>query len=604
MTEHVQPAPGPRDQRPLLIGAMTLLALVMVFLAPMALDYYTVNILIRACLYAVAALTVDMLWGYTGILTFAQGTFFGIGAYAVGLVFTHYGFSPTTAVLAFLGALVAAALVAAIVGWFAFWHGASPLYAGVVTLVLPIIVVQLLYSGGTLTGSSSGLVGFEAFDLEIETWFYIAGTLAVLTTATLTIVVRSDVGRVLVAIRENETRCSYLGINAPRIKIVLFTAMAMVAAMAGYVFTCFGMVVAPEMTGLVFGTELIIYTALGGRGTLVGPLLGTIGIDGISSYLSGELPYLWKLIVGTVFVAVIILLPRGLIPTLGSLLGGFRRRETARVSGLRLRRVEPKGFASQSGAMALAISGLDRRYGSLKVLSGVELTVGSGELLSVVGPNGAGKTTLMRCISDGHERTAGHVAINGNGIGRLSPHRIVELGLGRSFQNTSLFETLTVADCLRLARTRWERPHLFTRSREICLPEAALRVVEATGLDAMLDHETRNLSHGMKRALELSMVIALEPSVLLLDEPTAGLTKPERMMVGSILVDLCRSESVSVVIIEHDLDFVREISSRVVVLHQGAVLIDGTVDEVVSSELVHAVYAGKGAAGQDERAPA
>jgi branched-chain amino acid transport system permease protein len=168
----------------------------------------------------------------------------------------------------------------------------------------------------------------------------------------------------------------------------------------------------------------------------------------------------------------------------------------------------------------------------------------------------------------------------------------VGFGIGRSFQTTSLFEALTVAECLRLARYRLDGAYRLSHAPTLALPDAARHVITATELDRELGIECRHLSHGMKRALELAMVLALEPSVLLLDEPTAGLTKPERTLIGSILVDLVQREGLCTLIIEHDLDFVREISTRIIVLHQGKVLLDGSVAEVVTSELVRTIYAG------------
>jgi branched-chain amino acid transport system permease protein len=169
---------------------------------------------------------------------------------------------------------------------------------------------------------------------------------------------------------------------------------------------------------------------------------------------------------------------------------------------------------------------------------------------------------------------------------------VVGFGIGRSFQTTSLFETLTVAECLRLARQRLDGTRMLSYAPMLALPDSARRVIIATGLDQQLAIECRYLSHGMKRALELAMVLALEPSVLLLDEPTAGLTKAERTLIGSILVDLVQREGLCTLIIEHDLEFVREISTRIIVLHQGKVLLDGSVAEVVGSELVRTIYAG------------
>jgi len=192
-------------------------ALLLVALGPYVLPDFMVNNLIRGFLYAAVALTVDILWGYTGILTFGQSAFFGIGAYSAGLIFTHMGFTPEHAALAFAAGIAVSVVVAMLVGWLAFYHGASPLYASVVTLVLPIIVAQILYSGGTFTGSSSGLSGFDSFSIEINTWFWIAGAFLIMVTAGAWLFVRSDAGRILVAIRENESRCEYLGINVSRV---------------------------------------------------------------------------------------------------------------------------------------------------------------------------------------------------------------------------------------------------------------------------------------------------------------------------------------------------------------------------------------------------
>jgi branched-chain amino acid transport system permease protein len=579
-------------------GSIAGLCIAAIIAGPYLLDAYTVNILVRSFLYAATALTVDILWGYAGILTFGQAAFFGIGAYAAGITFTYMDFSPQTAVLALAAGLAVSAVVAGITGWISFFHGASPLYAAIVTLALPIILVQVLYSGGTFTGSSSGLVGYNTFDLSVEAWFTICGIgLVVLTTATW-FFVNSDFGRVLVAIRENEQRCTYLGINAPRVKILLMVVMAMIASVAGYAYAGYTVVVAPEIGSFVFGTELVMWVALGGRGTLIGPVLGTIAIDVTSAYLSGNLPYVWKLIIGSIFVLVIVVLPQGIVPVLGS---GLRRLWSAATGRNAAPRVavpalmeapEVRRAGAGSDAAALSVADLARSYGSLKVLEGVTFKALGSELLGIIGPNGAGKTTLMRCLSDGYERTGGTVAMFGRSIARTPPHGVVGFGIGRSFQTTSLFETLTVAECLRLARYRLNKTRMLSHAPTLALPDSAHHVITATGLDRQLATECRHLSHGMKRALELAMVLALEPSVLLLDEPTAGLTKPERTLIGSILVDLVQREGLCTLIIEHDLDFVREISTRIIVLHQGKVLLDGSVAEVVGSELVRTIYAG------------
>lgn len=254
-----------------------------------------------------------------------------------------------------------------------------------------------------------------------------------------------------------------------------------------------------------------------------------------------------------------------------------------------------------SDSPALAVRGLAKRF-ERPAVDGLDLVVRAGEFYALVGPNGAGKTTLIRCLSDGRERSTGEVAIAGHDIARLPPDRVVRFGLGRKFQTASVFETLTVAECLRVARTHADPPSLTSRSATLALPPAAMSVVERSGLSERLDEEARNLSHGLKQALELAMVLSLEPDVLLLDEPTAGLTRAERQGFAEILTALARRDRLCILLVEHDLDFVREISSRIIVLHQGRLALDGSVDEVVNSDLVREIYTGQHVPHAEERA--
>ncbi len=580
------------------VGALALAALVLVGAGPLLLGQYSVDILIRSFLYGAIAVTLDILWGYTGVLSFGQSAFFAIGAYACGLVFVHVGLTPLTAVAALIGGVAVAALVGVLVGWLAFGYGVPDLYVSIATLVLCVVVVQILYSGGAYTGSSSGLSGFGTFDVSMPGWFWITGS-ALVAVATLGwVLVRSDAGRLLVSIRENEQRCKYFGLATGRIKILLLAGSAVIAALAGYAYAGYTDVVAPDLGGFEFGTQLVIWVALGGRGTLLGPACAAVLIDFVSAYLSGSLPFIWQLLIGVVFIAVIVVMPRGLGPALADGVRRLRGRGAAsRSATARLTPAAERDFsaspASVSGTPAIEIAGLSRRYGSLRVLEDISFSARPGELVSLVGPNGAGKTTLIRCISDGRERTGGRVAIHGQGIGRAAPEYCARLGLGRKFQTPNVFEALTVAESLRIARARIEPPSLWRRAEAIGLPEAAMQVVHTTGLAEQLATDVRHLSHGGKQALELAMVLATEPRVLLLDEPTAGLTKPERRLIGEVLVDLVQRHRLCILLVEHDLEFVREISSRIIVLHQGRIVLDGNVEEVVASELVRTIYVGE-----------
>jgi branched-chain amino acid transport system permease protein len=584
------PRPRPRLSRaaPFVAAALAALAL---WIAPAFLDTFAVNVLTRSMIYAVLAVTVDLLWGFAGILTFGQAAFFGVGAYAAAMILGAYGATPAGIALALATAVVAPALLGFVVGWLSFYHRSTPLYASVISLVVPIVVTQLIYSGGEWTGSSSGLVGFEVLPFEIEGFFRLAALVLIGVTLAAWILVRSDAGRALVALRDNEARCAYLGLNPRRLQIRLTAALAAVAGLAGFLFANASGVVAPENAGFLFGTELVIWVALGGRGTLLGPVLGTVAIDYLAANLSGDLPFLWQLLLGTAFVAIIILLPGGLADLVVRLWRALPFGRSGQAAPALVPRTA-SAPAAVSEAPILTVAGLAKSYGSLTVLEGIDLTIRAGELVSLVGPNGAGKTTLMRCLSDGTEPYRGTIAIGDTATTGLTPNRIVGLGVGRKFQVASVFESLSVADCLRLARASQDGLNPFGEAPTLGLPQAALDVLRMTGLDRLLTEPVRLLSHGQKQALELAMVVALEPRLILLDEPTAGLTKGERTTIGSVLKALTAEGRIAAVLVEHDLDFVREISSRIVVLHQGRLVLDGTVEEVVGSELVRTIYAG------------
>lgn len=568
---------------------LSVIGVVLLVIGPWIFDMYLLNVLIKAFFMAMVAVTVDVLWGYTGYLTFGQSAFFGIGAYAAGLIFTHSGFSVSNAFIALGLAIVASMAVAWAVGWLSFYRGASPFFATVISLVLPIVLVQLLLSGGSWTGSSSGLTGYETFDLSIDAWYWIAGAALAVVAIIGWYVVSSDGGRVLSAIRDNESRCSYLGINTSTVKTLLLVFTAGIAGFAGFGYGSFSGVAAPELGGFILGTELIIWVALGGRGTLWGPLIGAILINVVTAYLGSSMPFAWQLILGASFVLVIVLLPQGLIPVL---LRPFGLGQYAhRMPRLAVRDVAPVSTA-ESTTPAILMEGVAKQYGNLKVLEGIDLKANAGELVGLIGPNGAGKTTLMRCMSDGIDRSAGKVAICGNDIQLLPPDRCVKFGLGRKFQNANIFESLTVAECLRIAGTTRVKPSILKQDGELSLPQYALDVVNTTALSQKLGTVARDLSHGEQQALELAMVLAQEPRLVLLDEPTAGLTKTERTQIGNILSSLAHKYRLCCLLVEHDLDFVEEIATRIVVLHQGRIVMEGSFKEVVNSELVKTIYSG------------
>jgi branched-chain amino acid transport system permease protein len=566
----------------------------------------------RAFCFAVLALSVDLLWGYTGILSLGQSAFFGTGAYAVGILFSHVTTSWWGAPVGLLVGVISAMLLALVVGWFTFYSRISlsfPFYVSVVTLALAVVFNQVVLSGGKFTGASQGLSGFKSVQLPQIAWYWIS--LAVLAGISISsyVFVRSDAGNVLIAIRENEERCRYLGIDTPKVKVLLFSVCAGVAATAGAVYAAYTTLVAPSLVGFTLATDAVIWTALGGRGTLFGPVAGAGLVNVIGPALNARFPFIWQLFLGLLFVIVVAFMPRGLLPMLlrpcarllEQAVGYFAGAGGSTTSATALRVLAPfaanpgrsTAAGSAGGASALKVLGVSKDFGSLRALKNVSFEGRRGELLSIVGPNGAGKTTLIRCIADGLERSAGDIFIEGHALGHSPPHRVVAFGVGRKFQAANVFDSLTVSECLRLASWRGQIPSFTRSNKDLSLPPAAVRVIQMTDLGERLGEPARNLSHGSKQSLELAMVLALEPTVLLLDEPTAGLTKEERAAVAGLLVELRDSHELCIVLIEHDFEFVKQISSRMIVMHEGEVLLDGTVKDIADSPIVRAIYLGK-----------
>jgi branched-chain amino acid transport system permease protein len=587
---------------PGVVGRWAAALLLVIFVPALLIGDYSAGLLAQAFIFAILAVTADLVWGYTGILTFASAAMFGIGAYAVGAIFVHVstaGWAISAALL--LGILLAAAL-SALIGWLAFYSRikVSEFYIAVVTLGLSVLFSQSVSYGGALTGGSNGLSGFHTVAVSGQGWYLIAGLALLLAMVAALRVVHSDFGLVLRAVRDHEVRCRYLGIDTPLIKTATFTACNGVAALAGGLHALLTTVVAPSLVGIVLTTNVLIWVMLGGRATIIGPVIAAVLVNAATPELSLSIPLYWQGALGLLFVIVVVTLPRGLLPGLWHGLtrlrpaAAVRRGEAANAVGPHFVPLASRSPPLRAGHdLVLDIDGVAKSYGSFHALNGVTLQVRRGELVSIVGPNGAGKTSLVRCIADGQERTAGAIAVGGRAIGRSAPDVIVGLGVGRKFQGASVFGSLTVGECLKIAAWKGRLPSVWRQRPTVALPREAIEVVERLGLDAVWNVPARDVSHGQRQALELAMVLALEPSVLMLDEPTAGLTAAERAAVGGLLTRLVAGGRLAIVLIEHDFAFVKQISTRIVVLHEGRILADGTVGEVADSPLVREVYLGR-----------
>jgi urea ABC transporter permease protein UrtC len=594
-------------RRDRLLGVVAVAAVIAAAVVmPSLLGSYYLSLLTQAVIYAIAAVSLDLVWGYTGIPDLGHSLWFALGTLGVGVMTTKLASSGLLVgvhpglgrhLVGLFAGVLAAAVLAGVLGAFAFYQqSAGPLYIAVVTLALAVVTQTVYGEEPRWTGGDNGLFGFGYQGFSQKTWYLISAAVLLVTIGLALVLVRSDFGLLMRAVRDDERRVRYLGRDVEAVKISIFVLGAALGGIAGGLYgMVFGFVSAPFF-GFIFSTEMLVWVAVGGRGTILGPAIGAIGLSFAESKLNASFPTEWTLIVGLLFVAVVVFIPDGILPPLARL---FRRYVLG--SGWRhghRRLVPSRADHAPSGSRSPAIASIkDVRfsYGNLHVLRGVDFDVQRGELLCIVGPNGAGKSTLVNVMTDGRLGMDGSIEFDARGArlarGRTPANRIARHGVARKFQVPELFSSLTVAETILLASGVGRIPSLWRRTRDVSVIQPVLDIVTAAGLEGRENDPAPSLAHGLKQGLELAAVVSMNPELLLLDEPTAGLTSNERHVIGDVLRRMLDG-GLTVVLIEHDLDFVARVADRVVVLHGGQVAAVGTPDEVAASDVVRHAYVG------------
>jgi len=600
-------------RRILLAAAGAALVLALIFAPDMAGEYRTL-LLAQALIYAIAAISLDVVWGYTGIPDLGHAVWFGTGALAVALITGEVDASgmimqTSTSPFAYIGAAavgtIAAALLAAVVGWYACTRKASSFYIAIVGLALAFIAQPLYTQFPAITGGEQGLFGFKYDAISTRAWYYIILGVTAVVLAVSIVLVRSDFGTLMRAVRDNEKRARYIGFNVEHVKIAVYAFGAAISGLAGALFgSMFGVVSAP-LFGFLFATEMLVWVALGGRSTIIGPFIGAIGLSLVGSELNASFPTQWAFLVGVLFVVVVVFIPDGLLPPLTAPLRRLLLGRGASLSaGSRTLQVDESGWALPTqGQPVIAARNVEFSYGALKVLRGVDLDILGGELLCIVGPNGAGKSTFIEVVTDASYSLKGEVTFatdrDGASHGRLEPDAATRAGIIRKFQIPQIFSSLTVAEHLLLAGLNGRWPSVWRRTHAVKINKPAADLFAATGLAGKENVRAPFLAHGLKQGLDIAMAVNGRPKVLLLDEPTAGLTTNERGVVGEVLREIA-GLGITVVLIEHDLDFVERVADRVAVLHGGRVLETGSPAQIRASEAVKSAYIGQAGAATDK----
>ena len=584
-------------RRMLVTGAVALIVL------PFALHLLGLgtNSATQIVAFAIAALGLNLLVGFTGLTSFGHSAWFGIGAYAAAILQKTW-FPGQIALPLALSMLFVAAL-SALVGVLILRR--RGVYFALLTLAFVALTYAVAFRWTALTGGEDGLGGlsrggssFLPLDNGAVYYAFVA-LVAFAVLYALLRVTRSPFGHVLVAIRENQQRATFQGYAVDRYRLGVFVLSAMVTGLGGALLGFLNYLVSAESVSVGLSGELLAMVVIGGMHHLLGPALGVLFyvlFRELFSIWTGN----WLLYFGLVFVAFVLYSPGGLVGIWTKLRRRWRPppEEGAAMSARRIHEGVPlpqflRGVAG--GTAVLEVCGVAKHFGGIRAVRDASLEVRSGEVHALIGPNGAGKTTLFNLVSGLFPCDQGSVRLNGREIHRLAAHRICAQGLARSFQITNLFRGLSVYENLRLSLQACHAARFNAWRDADSYPEIHAQTAELVrflGLEGIEAVEAGALSYGGQRLLDLGIALGSRPQVLMLDEPLAGLAAAERERVSGLVKAI--ATHIPVLVVEHDIDRVLAFSQRVTVMNQGEVLMAGAPDAVRADRRVQEVYTGKG----------
>jgi branched-chain amino acid transport system permease protein len=598
-------------QNPLLIEALTATGLI---LAPFILPHlgFSPTTINRILIWGIFGIGFDILFGFTGLLSFGQSAFYGTGGMIAAYLLTVAGF-PYVTLAIFIG-MAAAAVVGFVIGLLALRR--TGIYFAMITVAIAEVFYFVEFNPlSEYTGGENGLpgvptpsldLGFWRIDFDsdwtlygyLAFWFFIAVFIALR-------IVRSPVGVILRAIRENPLRAAAVGHNIHAYKLAAFVIAAAYAGFAGGLLGVMQGFMPPDAFTFATSGQLVMQSAIGGTGTLFGPLLGATIWLYLSDFLQNALHLgaAWKLVLGVVFVLLVCFLQRGVIGGLVDLYRLATRRHPAS-------RVEAAAAAIPAAPIAVAplpsraiadgrpileARGLVKRYGGIVANNNIDFTVREGELLGIIGPNGAGKTTFFKMLTCEVHPTAGRIVFNGQDITGFGVTEVCQLGLTKSYQVNQLFTRLTVRQNIEiaaLARKRGKfRLDLFRRIEKVKgLQESVDEALAQVRLTERAAVPVSELAYGEKRRLEIGLALATAPDLLLLDEPLAGMSPRERAETVQLLKSIRQGRTM--VVIDHDMDAIFELGEMITVLQEGRVLVKGSPSEIKANEAVQDAYLG------------
>jgi len=572
---------------PLAVGAALLVAWPLVFSTAYDLRVFTL-----AGIYALLVIGYQFVFGHAGALALTQGAFFGLGAYVTGILGARYGFG---FLLTFPMALLVPVLLAALI--------ASPVlrlethYFALATLGIAQVLLLLVLMAEPLTGGANGIPGVPGVEilgtlvprglpLTVFVWAWV-----ILSALVARQLLRGLYGMAFHVMRDNPLLGVCIGLDIGRMRLVAFLLSAAYAGAAGSLFVHTIRVVSPEALEFHVMVAVLAMAVVGGRTRIAGAILGAFLLIHLPEWFR-VLEKSYLIAYGAILLAMIVLAPDGLI-------GALERWFPPRSIPVPPPEPLPRRAIPLSDGPLLAVQGAEKSFGGVRALAAVSLVVRHREILGLIGPNGSGKTTLVNVISGLVRPDTGIIRFGGTPVTLWHPDAIARRGLARSFQATNLIDGLTALDNVAVARAPLERvglrQALFTRWSDPALSRArrhAMQLLNTLGIADVAMTKAGALPHGVRRRVEIARALALQPALLLLDEPAAGLSESEQMDLADRLAAL-REIGLTLLVVDHSMPFLSRLADRLVCLNEGRVIASGAPDAVRADPKVIEAYLGR-----------
>jgi branched-chain amino acid transport system permease protein len=559
-------------------------AIVVALAARMQFDGYILNILMQATTFSIAVFGLSVVLGLCGQINLAQAAFFGFGAYAVGIGTTDWH-------LSFWLCLVAGSVIALLAGAFL---GASTLrlgghYLAMVTISFQQIVTLVMINAIWLTHGPDGVSNIGRPALFQSSQSYLAFCVAALGLVGYLVWHLPDtrLGRAMRAVRDNELAAGVNGIDVFRTKVYAFAVCAALGGLAGGLFAGGFAYVSPDQFSFAESIVFLTMSLLGGVASPIGSAIGTGLLILIPEWLRflKSVPGLYLAIYGLFVILIIRFMPDGIWGFVSDAFTRWRTHTKAPPVAAALQ-LKP---ATTGGGIVLEVTGLSKHFGGLKAVDGVDIAVRRGGVHALIGPNGSGKTTTLNVLSGLYKATSGRIVLDGTDITNMAPHQRTAAGLGRTFQNIRLFRSMTALENVEIGA---ERPgNTMIGKGDDALTERAMEALTFVGLGSRANQLISSFSYGHQRLIEIARALASNPTLLLLDEPAAGLNSTEKLDLHELLKRIA-AQGLTILIIDHDMTLVSEAAQHITVLNFGRRIADGESLAVLRHPDVVSAYLG------------